>query len=452
MKHDEAGVRAMRCWFNAVCAGLVIIGSLPAVADSEIGILGKVQRVVSPGGIEAWLIEDHTVPLVAIEFAFYGGSYQDDPGKEGLSRLTASLVNKGAGDMPEVRFKERMEDLVMHLGFSSGRTWCYGGAKIVRQSIDESADMLSLALREPRFDEEVVERVRGVSIKDLEASQKSASFVADDLLRKAQYEGHPFARPPSGTMKTLAAITLEDIKKYHRRIFVKDKLKVAVVGSVNAEKLGPLLDKIFGSLPEGGDISPVEPIKPKTDFTLRQELDVPQANIIASLPWVGIKDDDFMAAYLINNVLGGPGLSSWLFDEVRIKRGLVYSIGSSSSHEPPVFFVKTMTANEKVPHAVLAIKEQLSLMAEKGPSQEELDLSKEDLKRRFLIDLDTLSQISSFLTTLQRYGFSIDYPQKRNSLIDSVTVEDVKRVARRLFSVTPGIVIVGKNVTEEAKN
>jgi len=432
--------------------GFVLVGGLFNSPSLGAGI-SDVQRVISPGGIEAWLVEDHSVPLIAVDFSFYGGSSQDEPGKEGLSSFVADLLNEGAGDMPALLFQERLDDILMHLSFTSGLDWIRGTAKIWKPTLSKAEELLSSALMEPRFDKDAIDRVRASRINTLRENINKPSFIAYNLLREAQYREHVYGRGLLGTTSSLTSISAEEIKNYHRRIFAKDRLKISVAGSIDAKSLGPLLDRVFGELPQESDISPIANVSAITDFVVAKEADIPQATILMSLPWLAMDDPDFFASQILEWVFG-RGMSSRLFREVREKRGLVYHV--SASHQDEVHsqtvIATASTSNSKISHALLTMKEQFAMIAERGVTEDELEIAKTHLRAEPFLYMDTLDGLTNRLMSFQLSNVEIDYVKKWIDMINKVSLKDVARVASRLFSKNPGIVIVGKGTEEYKKN
>ncbi len=216
----------------------------------------------------------------------------------------------------------------------------------------------------------------------------------------------------------------------------KTRLKVAVVGDIDAETLGKLLDKTFGALPAKANLTPVPAIDaakpPKHAFVM---LDVPQSSINFGGPGIARNDPDFMAAYIVNHILGGGTLSSRLYREVREKRGLAYSVSQSLiwMDKSSVFAGATATRADKATETLDTITSEIARMGRDGPTQQELDEAKSYLKGSQMLALDTSSKIASALVQYQLDNLGIDYIEKRNAIVDAVTLDDAKRVAKRIW-------------------
>ena len=434
----------------ALASLLLLVALSPRPAEAV-----TIERVVSPGGIEAWLVQSDTVPLIAMRFAFLGGSAQDPAGKQGLSYFLSGMLDEGAGDLKSVDFQERMEELAVKLDFDATRDIFYGSLQTLTKNQDEAAELLRLALTEPRFDEDAVERIRKQIVASLKIEANDARKVAARQWYKLAFANHPYARPVKGTLETVRGIAGADLRAYTKRVMARDTLKVGVVGDIDAKTLGTLLDKIFGGLPAKGDLKPVE--EARTAAGPRREvvqMNVPQS--VAQFGHSGIKrkDEDFVPAYVLNYILGGGGFNSRLTEQVREKRGLAYSVYSylSPYRHGAVYIGSVATENKSVGKSLEVIQGELKRMAEKGPTAEELQNAKQYLTGSYALRFDTSSKIAGQLLGIQLEDLGIDYIDRRNGLIEAVTLDDIRRVAKRLLDADALLVtIVGKPEGLEAK-
>lgn len=425
-----------------IAALLALAGLVGVVAPAS---ATKIQKVTSPSGIEAWLVEEHAVPMIAVDFAFRGGAAHDPAGREGLANLLSSLLDEGAGDLPSQAFQTKLEDLSIEFSFTDERDRFSGEMKTLSEHRDAAFDLLALALNKPRFDQEAVDRMRVQTIAAIRSSAKNPETLAGKLWGETVYPGHPYGRPSEGTETSVAAITVDDLKAAHRRIFTREGLKIAVVGDIDAATLAPLIDRLFAGLPAKGELPTVAEVSPKTGVRAFQAAAVPQA--VVRFGGVGLKraDPDFMAAYVMNHILGGGSFSSWLYTEVREKRGLAYSVvtGLAPLEHSAMFIGHVGTAADKVDETLAVIDQQIARMRDTGPSEAELKAAKDFLIGSYPLRFDTSDKIAGSLLAIQVDDLGIDYIDKRNSLIEAVTLDDVRRVAKRLFATPPSVVVVG---------
>ncbi|MEO1544532.1 MAG: pitrilysin family protein, partial [Pseudomonadota bacterium] len=313
-----------RFTYRALGGAAVAVAFVTSVALSTSAASAmNIQTIKSPSGIEAWLVEDKSVPLVALRFAFVGGNSQDPADKPGVAHFVSSMLDEGAGDLDARAFQERMEEIAMKMSYDDSRDLIYGSLQSLSENLDGSAELLSLALTKPRFDTDAVERVRKQLLANLSYASKNPQRIATKAWFKAAFGDHPYGRETSGTVDSVKAITADDLRAYVTANFARDNLQVVAVGDISAERLGQLLDKVFGSLPEKADLKPVDAVSLPAGGTQKViELEVPQSVAIFGLPALARKDTDFIPAFVLNHILGGGGFSSKLMEEVREKRGL----------------------------------------------------------------------------------------------------------------------------------
>ncbi len=422
-----------------------LAATLPAVAPSQAAT--KIQHVVSPGGIEAWFVQDSTVPLIAMEYAFVGGASQDPANKPGVANLVADTLDEGSGNLDSQAYHEQLERRAIQLSFSATRDYFRGSLLMLKEHKDKAFALLHSALTSPHFANADVERIRAQIMSDLKRDTTNPDALAGRKLLEMAYGDHPYGRPNSGTLESAPNITVADLKDYTHRVLARNTLKIAVVGDIDLGTLGKLLDQTFGDLPAKADLTPVPGIvaakPPQRAFI---PLDVPQTVISFGSPGIMRHDPDFMAAYVVNEILGGGGLSSRLYREVREKRGLAYSIyGALVWMEHSALFIgNTGTRADRAGETIDAIQKEVHRMAEDGPTQQELDEAKSYLKGSQMLALDTSSKLAGGLLQYQLDGLPIDYLEKRNALVDAVTLDDAKRAAKRLWGRGLLTVVVGR--------
>ena len=410
----------------------------------------NIQDVKSPGGISAWLVEEHSVPLLALRFVFDGGSSQDPAGKEGLANFLTAMMDEGAGDLDATRFQERMEELAVRMSFEDARDALYGNFETLTVNREPALEMLRLAVNKPRFDADATERIRKQLLANLAYAAKNPQQVAGKVWYEGAFPGHAYGRHAGGTPESVAAIQPADLEAFRKRSFARDTLRVVAVGDIDAKTLGTILDSIFGDLPAKAELTPVPATTPKPVEKLKiVEMDVPQSVVQFGMLGLDRKDPDFIPAFVMNQILGGGGFASRLTEEVREKRGLAYSVYSylQPYKRAATFGGGVATKNEAVKESIDVIRSELSRMAADGPTETELANARSFLTGSFALRFDTNSKIASQLLWMLHEDMGIDYASRRNDLIDAVTMDDVKRAAKRILRVDDlFITVVGKPV------
>ena len=400
-----------------------------ASADDE-----RIQRVISPGGIEAWLVEESAIPMIAVEIGFEGGALLDSDEQLGVASFTASMIDEGAGEYDSQDFAERLEELSARMSFEATREQFYVGLRTLTETRDESFALLKTALTEPRFDDEPLERVRNQILVSLKRAKTDPNTMASRAWYETMLKGSPFARPISGHEETIEKLSADDLRAAFAEMIAKSRMKIGVVGDIDAETLGPLLDATFGELSEGRAL-------PSKRYTVRSEgglmivdQDVPQSVAVFGHKGVDRDDPDFIPAYVLNYVLGGGSFESRLTKEVRVERGLAYSVYSylNPITGAPLYMGGVATANERIAESLDVIKDEWNRIAE-GISAEELEAAKKYLTGSYALRFDSNAKIARYLVGAQVADLGIDYIDIRNGLVEAVTLDDVKRIADRMI-------------------
>ncbi len=423
-----------------VCAVLLFVAT-PANAV-------RVQKVVSQGGIEAWFVRDTTVPLVAIEFMFRGGGALDPADKAGRANLVSVLLDEGAGDLKSKAFQTRLQNLSIRLGFDAGQDTFSGSLRTLNRNRAEAVRLLRLALTRPRFDPEPVERMRAEILSEIKRRATQPGTVARRTWRQAVFGDHPYGRPIRGTEKTLATITADDLRAFMRSRITRDRLIVGVSGDITVPDLRVLLDEAFGGLPamaKSGSLSQVRP--GAQGETIVVDTPVPQSVALFGLPGISRDDPDYYAAFVMNHIIGGGTFSSWLYGEIREKRGLAYAVYSylDTRKAGPLWMGSVATANSGMAKSIALVREQVKRMRDKGVTEKELENAKLYLNGSFPLRFTSTDRIASILVAMQYEHLGMDYLDRRPKLINAVTHKDIDRVAKRLLDPDKlTVVVVGK--------
>lgn len=419
---------------------LLAVTAVPAKAMT-------IEPVVSPSGIKAWLVREHAVPLVALSYAFHGGSAQDETGKAGAANFAADLLDEGAGDLVGNAFHERLERHAIEMTFNVSRDYFRGSLRTLTEHRDEAFDLLGLALGKPRFDAEAVERVRGQELAELRREITNPNSLSSNRWWETAFPGHPYGHDSRGTLESMPHVTIEDLRNYARNVFARNELTITIVGDIDAETAGKLIDRAFGALPAQNHVRTVPQATPEgLGRRIVIPLDVPQAVVVFGGPGIPRHDPDFMAAYVVNHILGGGSFTSRLYREVREKRGLAYGVSTGLYwfRRAAVLLGGTATRADRTVDALKVIEQQVKLMAEQGPTAEEMAAAKSYLKGAYALSLDTSTKIAAQLNEIQVDNLGIDYIQRRSGLIDAVTIEDAKRAAKRLYGGGLLVTVAGK--------
>lgn len=411
-----------------ILIALFIFIALPARAAVDI------EEVTSPGGLKAWLVEEHSIPFVALELRFLGGGSLDAPGKRGAVNLMTGLIEEGAGELDARGFAEAREALAASFGFDVGDDALSVSAKMLTENRDAAVALLRAALTAPRFDPDAIERVRGQVISHLKSRETDPNAIAGASFDALAYGAHPYGSYYGGTIESVTALTRADIQAAFQGAVARDRVFISAVGDITPEELGAMIDTLLGDLPETGAPLP-EPVAFGATGGITV-VDFPSPQSVAQFGHSGItiEDPDFFAAYILNTIFGGSGFNNRLMEEVREKRGLTYGISSylvDNEFSDSVIGV-VQSVNPRMAETIEVVRAEWAKIAD-GITEEELAAGKLYLTGAYPLRWDGNGPIAGILVSMQMDGYPVDYPKTRNDRINAVTLEEINRVARRLY-------------------
>ena len=396
----------------------------------------RIQRVVSAQGVEAWLVEDYTVPIITLEGLIQGGASQDPSGKPGVLNLLMGLLDEGAGPYDATAFQERLDDFAIEMSFGADRDHASLHMRSLARHKDEAFAMLRLALNEALLDAQSVERVRAQVLAGLRHESSDPDTMAQRRFFAEAFAGHPYATSAKGTLQSVPEIGRDDLIAMQKQLFARQHLHVVVVGAIDAAQLAPLLDDVFGHWPEQAHLRPVSTfVEIPRNQQIVVDFDVPQSSIRFGARGLERSDPDFVTATVVNHILGGGVFSSRLFREVREKRGLAYSVYSHLAPfaHGPLYVGGTSTKNERAGESLNIIAAEIASLAAHGPTEEELKTDQNFLIGSHALRLDTSSKLAGQLVHIKAHALGIDYLDRRNAMIEAITLSEAARVAKRLY-------------------
>jgi len=395
-----------------------------------------IQSVISKNGIKAWLVEDHSVPVISISFAIKGGMAFDPEDKPGVARLVSILLDEGAGNIDSLNFQKKLNDKAISLGFTAGRDYFWGELQTLTKNKDTAFSLLNLAITKPRFDENAIQRMKAANITSIQQSMGKPSWLSARTFNGVLFDGHAYAEPGHGHLKSMQEITKQDLHDFTNKQFTRDGLIVAVAGDITAEELSQRMDIIFSNLPDKENTYFQAPAELKNvGKTILLPLDIPQSFISLGHSFISRNDPDWHAARMMNYILGGGGFESRLMDEIREKRGLTYGVYSSliNMEQANLIQVQMSTVNDKTKEALDLIHQEWQRMKDSGPTEQEVKDAKAYLTGALLLQLTSTGAIANTLNALQRNGRDINYINELNDKTNALTIEQVQKAAQRLL-------------------
>lgn len=412
-------------------AKLVLLATVVLVKPS-LALALTVEQIESTSGVKAWLVEEHSVPLVALRFAFEGGALQDPPGKEGLTSLLADLMTEGAGNLTNAALKERVSQLGLRLSVSGGRDAIYGGMETLTSRLQPAAELLQSILANPTLDPADIERTRSQRLTDLALRANNPSKIVLDRWYAEAFPGHAYGRPVDGSAKSLGPLTRDDLKAQHARLLARNTLKVVIVGDIQKSTAVQLLDAIFGALPARAELRAIDKITARpAPVPVVDEREQPLATAAFGLRSLPIDHPEYFALRVLNHIIGSGDFDSVLMEEIRVKRGLAYSVETALQQDATtaVLLGTFATKTENMGRALDVLREVLAKIARDGPTKTQFENARSYLAGSFLLDYDTSGKVAGSLLGLWRDGEGPDALVTRVGRIKTVSMDDVRRVA-----------------------
>ncbi len=417
----------------ALCA-LMLLVTQPASAKDAVNF--KVDRIVSDTGIEAWLVEDHSLPVVTMKFAFAGGLIHDPEDKAGIVKLTSILLDEGAGDIKSQAFQAQLTNNAIYMSFSPGRDAFMGSLRTTSEHKQQAFDLLKLALTQPRFDADAIDRMKNALAAEIKTNKGDPAWLSARTFNGTVFEGHFYGQPGGGTLSSLARITRKDLADFVNNQFAQNLLSIVIVGDITKDEAHAMITHVFGSLPEKAPRPEGKPAElVHAGKTVLLPIDTPQTYIAIAQPGIARTDKDWYTAQVMAYILGGGGFDSRLMHEVREKRGLTYGIFSSLLTQDYANVLQTTLSvgNAKTSEALTVIRDEFSRMADSKVTKQELADAKSYLIGALPLELTTTNDIADVLMSLRLSNLTPDELEVRAKRINAVSAADVQAMAKRLL-------------------
>jgi zinc protease len=391
-----------------------------------------IKEVISSKGIKAWLVEDHSIPVVSMNASFDGGALLDPLGKEGLALLTSAMMTEGAGPYTQETFFDYTADHAIDLGFGATEDYFVVTIRTTRDNLDKSFDLLNTALYETRFPEKELKKAKDGYIVQLDNLEKDPDYIAQQALSKILYKGHPYERSMSGSKTSLQKIKTSDLFSFRKKQFKKNLLTIGVCGDITEQELSQKLDDLFGSLPSEDVLKGIKPVlMPRQGSTHTIINKRPQSTVQFAQPSILSSSPDYIKVMILNKILG-EGFSSRLMKRLRVEGGLVYSVGSvpSSRKYVNVLFGSFAADNQNVNKAIRFAREEIQKLRDEGIVSKELDDAKTSLQGGYALRFSNSLAIASIAAAYQQMELPIDYVDQRADRINAVTLDEVNAFAK----------------------
>lgn len=411
----------------------------------------RVERVVLPNQLVLLVGEDHSLPLVTLRLLMDSGSRRDPPGKEGVANLTANGLLLGTSAYSVTSFREALDFMGASLNASAGRDTATLRLRVLKKDLDKGFDLFMEALTQPTFSQEEIQRQVEKTLAAIQSAEDRPGVIARKAFQRTLFLNNPYGHPVEGTEESLPRITREAVLQFHKTYYHPNNAILAIVGDITIEevraKLIPRLSQWpIGKVPDEHFTARFT----KEPKTVKIDRNISQANLILGHKGISRKNPDYYAATVMNYILGGGGFGSRLFEEIRVKRGLAYSVASyfDTGKYPGSFQISLQTKNASAQEAISLLRQEMERIRREPVSEEELDKAKKYLIGSFPLRLDTQSKLARVITQIEYHDLGLDYCEKYPSYINAVTREDVLRVAKSYLHPGSAILVIVAHLKE----
>ncbi|MEX2223291.1 MAG: pitrilysin family protein [Candidatus Rokuibacteriota bacterium] len=428
---------------RVILAVLLLLVAAPASAAGPLA-----RREILPNGAVLLVAERPAIPIVVVRVSVPGGAVHDGADSAGVASLTAELLTRGTARRSGPELDRAIEFVGGSLGAGAGSDGATVTLAVLKKDLALGLDLLAEVLLQPTFpDEELARKVTDVQAA-LRRSEQSPETVAARELNRLIFPGHPYARPPAGSIESVGKLTREQVVAFWRRHYRPDGASIVAVGDITAREIrGELMQRLagwsaagepVGLVPKPAPTAPVEERKITRDLT--------QTTVLLGRPAIRQVDPDYFPLAVATYVLGG-GSASRLYTRVREEKGLAYSVYSAllPARHGASYLVSLQTRTDSVAEAVRLVREEMARLGREPVAPRELDLAKSYLIGSFPLRLDTSGKLARFLSAVEDNGLGLDYPDRYRERIARVTAADLQRVAAKyLDPATFSSVMVGK--------
>ncbi len=395
----------------------------------------KIEHWQTSQGSAVFFVETKGLPMVDIQVVFDAGSARDG-NQHGIAALTSALLDTGAGNWNADEIAQRFESVGAQFGSGASRDMASVSLRSLTEEklLNKALQTMQVILSNPRFNETDFQREKSRTLAGLKHREESPGALARIEFFKSLYKDHPYAHPTSGSIETVSGFSAENLRKFYKQHYVASNASVVIVGDMNERQAKAVAESLVSGLAIGAKPESI-PEVPMTAKGSTKHIEFPstQTHVVAGLVGMHRKDEDYLSLYVGNHILGGSGLVSQLFKEVREKKGLAYS---ASSYFSPLlrkgpFTMGLQTRNDQTTQAVEVMQNTLKDFVENGPTEAELIAAKKNITGGFAMRFDTNSKLLSYVSMIGFYQLPLDYLDTFQQRVEAITVASIKDAFKR---------------------
>lgn len=406
----------------------------------------NIQHWQTTSGARVYFVENHDLPIVDVAVTFAAGGAHTSQQKAGLAGVTHHMMDLGAGGMSEEAITNAFADIGARLGGFAGKDSASYSLRTLTDQQDKAFVVFNKILHQPDFPATVLSREKKRMVSGIRESKTKPESISNKAYMEALYKQHSYGL--QATEETISALKVADLRQFYQTYYTAKSAVIALMGDMTKTQAEVIASSISQGLPQGTaieKIAPVQPLEQASEKTIPHPAS--QAHII--MGQIGIKrgDPDYFPLYVGNYILGGGGFVSRLTEEVREKRGLVYSVYSyfSPMAEAGPFTIGLQTKKEQANEAIKVVNETVSSFINQGITQKELQAAKDNIIGGFPMRIDSNKKILGYLSMIGFYDLPLTYLEDFNQQVAKVTVQQVNDAFKRRIHIDKfATVIVGE--------
>ena len=428
----------------------VILALLPSTAV----LAGPdIEQWQTSNGARVYFVAAPEIPMIDTRVVFSAGSARDAE-HGGVANLTNGLLNEGAGELDANAFNDELSATGAMMGQGAERDMAFASLRTLAdgEHAKRALELFVLALAKPRFDQSAIDRDKARTLVGLQHKEQSPDAIAEDVFYATLYPSHPYGASPDGTRASVEALSQADIRAFHAKYYVARNAVIAIVGAIDKARASAIAEQLSQALP-AGERAPALPVV-AVPAAEKKHVDFPsiQSHVILGMPGVSRGDPDYFPLLVGNHALGGNGLVSILFDEVRDKRGLSYSVSSYfiAMAQAGPFVAELQTDRKQQDEALKVLNDTIRHFVEQGPPAGTIEAARQNLIDGFPLRVASNRQIAEYIAMIGFYDLPLDYLETFTAKVAQVTPAAVKDAfTRRVLLDRLTTVVVGRAANDD---
>ncbi len=417
-------MKTIRIFILSVCS-LVVFNAQAAV---------NIEHWQTTEGSDVYFVENHDLPILDMSVGFPAGAARNSKATAGLARVTKHMMSLGAAGMNEEDITNAFADIGAEFGGSLDADQAAFTLRTLTSEKEKAISVFNKVLHQPDFPSEVLAREKTRIIAGLQEAATQPDSIANKAFMQALYGAHPYGLPEEGEEETINAITQQAMQDFYQQYYSAKSATIVLIGDITKLEAQAIANKVAAGLPKTAAVKPLPAVNlPSTSSEQKIPHPASQAHILLGYPGVKRGDADYFPLYVGNYILGGGGFVSRLTEEVREKRGLVYSVYSYFIPMAQLgpFQIGLQTKKEQANDALKVVNETLKGFIKNGITDKELKAAKSNITGGFPMRLDSNKEILGYVAMIGFYKLPLTYLDDFNKEVNKVTAAQIKDAFNR---------------------